>query len=89
MRDSNVADMTFVDITGSSVLLKEMREYASDLTLKEAYSPQKGETLDFIAAKEYGDGHESDAYKIHDFNVQQIVDNGFSLIGVRKLRIPN
>lgn len=89
MRDFNVEDMTFTDINGKAVVLKEMREYPTDTTLKEKYTVQNGDCLDLIAVKEYGDGSESDSYKIYDENVETIVDNGFSLQGIKQLRIPN
>ena len=89
MRDFNVPDMAFTDVNGNIVILKEMREYPTDTTIKEKYKVRVGDTLDLIAVNEYGDGSESDCYKIYDQNVETLVDNSFSLQGIKQLEIPN
>lgn len=87
MRDFNVDDMTFVDIDGRSHILKEMREY-EPMSLSHQYTPGSEDTLDLIAVKNYGEGSESDAYRIFDFNREEIVDNGFSIARIKSLGIP-
>ena len=89
MRDFDVADMIFTDINGKSFVVKEMREYPTDVTLRQAYKVRSEDTLDLIAVKQYGEGTESDSYKIFDYNREAIVDNQFSLKGIKSIGIPN
>lgn len=88
MRDTELEDVEFIAPSGDTVYVKDIREIPV-YSLKESYSPKKEETLDLIAVKIYGDDSEADCYKIHDANVENIVDNDFEIAGIPSLRIPN
>ena len=88
MRDIVVADVTFINPDGETIILKDVREY-DVYTVKDKYKVNTGDTLDLISVIEYGEGTESDDYKIFDHNRTAIINNNFSLDNIKTLEIPN
>ena len=88
MRDIVVPDISFTTAEGTSVIIKDMREFDIQ-TVNQNYGLREGDTLDMVAVNMYGDNAESDGYKIFDQNVAKIVDNNFSLKNIKQLEIPN
>lgn len=89
MRFNQVETISFTDINGVTRPVKDIRpipEQALSFTVE----LKQGDSIDEIASREnvYGAGAEGQAHRIFDFNITEIVDAGFDLSKLKRLRIP-
>lgn len=89
MRYVTVPAVSFTDINGVTRPVKLIRTIPTQ-DLAFTLEVGVGDQLDEIASRDhvYGSGGESQAHKIFDFNITQLVDARFDLSRIRRLGIP-
>lgn len=89
MRYYNIDTIPFTNAQGITVPIKDKRPI-----INEAISFEIGKTsedeLDEIASRAsvYGEDAEDQSYRLFDANIVQIVENGYDLSKVRKIKVP-
>lgn len=82
--------ITFTNSVGETTELIEAQELQLVQTFLKEIDIQTGDMLDEIAQRKdvFDSENEQLWYFIFDFNAADIIDNGFSLTGINKLKIP-
>lgn len=91
MRYQNIADITFRNANGKSLILKDMREYPKvQTTMVNLSNVKEFDKIDEIATRTeiYGAEAESESYKIFDANIVNLFDNRFNMAKIKNLSIP-
>lgn len=89
MRYFREPDVVFTNANGVSVTLKETREL-EELETATEIEVHENDMLDEIATKRdvYGENAEALVYKLFDANAVEIIESGYNLGRVGKLKIP-
>lgn len=89
VNDFQVGTVVFTDVNGKTYTIKDIRPIEPAATFFEVQK-STNELLDSVAVRQdvFGDGGEDKVYKLFDQNSVAIVDAGFDLTQLRKIRIP-
>ena len=89
VRDYDLDDIVFTAYDGKTYTIKDMREYPP-YQLWFQMNVDGGVELDEIASRNeiYGEGGESEYYKIAEFNKEALFDSKFDLRNMKTIDIP-
>ena len=89
MRYFDVPIVTFNDANGRVAQVRDVRPIPNQVIDFEIPIKQ-GDLLDEVASREniYGEGAESQSYKLFDANIVALFDAQFDLSQIRRLRVP-
>ena len=89
MRYETIENITFTDITGKSIEIKDIRPYPK-YQLMTSLLIKEEDQLDEIASRTgiYGEGSEDQYFKIMDFNIVKLFENNFDLSKLDRINIP-
>ena len=89
MRFQNVPIISFTDATKKTRAIRDRRAMPDFVTLFELVLKDGDEADEICTRREiYGEGRESESYKIVEANKAQMVDYRFDFSRMRKLQIP-
>ena len=91
MRDFGLPNITFTDDKGKSYSIKDMKDYTENsYQTWFDYELQNEEQIDEIASRKsvYGEGSESEFYRIMEHNMIALFDNMFDMSRIKTLKIP-
>jgi len=84
-----VDDIEFTDQNGKTMIIKDWRVISQVATAFQI-DIKEGDLLDEVASREevFGTFGENRSYQLFDQNAVEIVENGFDLSKLKKLRVP-
>lgn len=88
MRYFDIDTVSFTNKDGKSAPIKEKRPIENNPIAFEVNT--NNQLLDEIASRKdvYGEGYEDHSYKIFDANCVEIIEAGYDLTKVRRMKIP-
>lgn len=89
MRYFNIDTVSFTNKQGITAPIKEKRPIPKE-EISSVISIYENAELDEIATRSevYGEDSEDQSYRIFDANIIEIVENGYDLSKIRKLKVP-
>ena len=90
MRYINIPNISFTRIDGKSYQIKDFREYPSYVK-KMTYAVKENDMIDEIITRRdlLGDNSESESYKLVDFNITRLYENGWDLGKLKNIDVPD
>ena len=89
MRYETIENITFTNISGKSIEIKDIRPYPEYQLMVSLLIKAEDEIDEIASRKEiYGDSAEDQTYKIIDFNIVKLFENDFDLQKLTRLSIP-
>ena len=90
MRYINIPNVPFTRVDGKSYQIKDFRPYPSYIK-KMSYAVKEGDMPDELITRRdlLGENSESESYKLVDFNIVKLYENGFNIGKLKSIDIPN